>query len=117
MKGVKILAHRVLFKTSSFPNPNQWNSDFISLSAELVDFLAAQGVFLVGIDTPSVDLFEDKVLESHRAIYQHNMAILEGVVLEAVPEGVYTLVALPLKIEQADASPVRAILIENRHEL
>jgi arylformamidase len=38
------------------------------------------------------------------------MAILEGVVLDAVPEGLYELVALPLKLAAFDASPVRAVL-------
>src|SRR6185437_14424431 len=61
----KIEAPRVLFKTGSFPNPNRWNGDFNSLSSELVHFLADRGVILAGIDTPSVDPAEDKVLESH----------------------------------------------------
>lgn len=105
-----ILAERVLFKTKSFPNPYQWNSDFNSLSAELVHELAAKKVKLVGIDTPSIDLSEDKILESHTAVHKHNMAILEGIVLDHVAEGIYELIALPLKIEGADATPVRAVL-------
>ena len=67
---------------------------------------------LVGIDTPSIDLADDKILESHQAVFENDMAILEGVILDDVPVGVYTLVALPLKLRNADASPVRAILIE-----
>ena len=38
------------------------------------------------------------------------MAILEGIVLDTVPEGDYELIALPLKLMHLDASPVRAIL-------
>jgi len=106
-----ITSSRVLFHTDSFPNPEHWNSDFNALSAELVHALAEQGVELVGIDTPSIDLQEDKQLESHQAVAQHDMAILEGLVLTQVQPGEYTLCALPLKIEAADASPVRAILI------
>jgi arylformamidase len=112
LKGRQILAPRLLFKTLSFPDPYQWNSDFNSLSGPLVDFLAAQGVRLVGLDTPSIDLAEDKVLESHLRVHHHDMAILEGIVLQQVPEGLYELIALPLKIEGADATPVRAILRE-----
>ncbi|SVD36830.1 uncharacterized protein METZ01_LOCUS389684, partial [marine metagenome] len=63
------------------------------------------------IDTPSVDLFSDKDLESHNAIARHDMAVLEGVVLADVPSGTYTLIALPLNLEGADASPVRAVLV------
>jgi arylformamidase len=111
--GVKITAPRVLFKTGSFPDSDRWNGDFNSLSPELIETLAAQKVILTGIDTPSIDPADSKGLESHQAIFRANMAILEGVVLDHVPDGVYTLVALPLRIEAADASPVRAILISN----
>jgi len=109
---VEIKAPRVLFKTNSYPDHNQWNGDFNSLSSELVEFLASKDVKLIGIDTPSIDLSDDKVLQSHKAVYKNNMAILEGIVLDQVPDGFYTLVALPLKIEGADASPVRAVLLK-----
>ena len=107
----EIVAPRVLFRTGTFPNPDNWNEDFAALSGELVDWLAGHGVRLVGIDTPSVDLQEDKDLESHKRVYAHDMAILEGIVLDGVAVGTYTLSALPLKLEGADASPVRAVLI------
>lgn len=110
--GKKILAPRVLFKTSSFPNPNIWNGDFNALSQSLIQELAKAGVTLVGIDTPSVDPADDQTLESHREIYRLGLRILEGIVLEGVPEGIYTLMALPLPIVGGDASPVRALLIE-----
>jgi len=108
-----VAASRVLFKTGSFPNPDQWNNDFNSLSVELIDRLASQQVVLVGIDTPSIDPADDKILESHKAVARHDLAILEGIVLTDVPDGFYTLVALPLRLRGADASPVRAILIKN----
>lgn len=107
----KIQAPRVLFYTGSFPDPNKWNSDFCSLSPELLEHLARQKVRLVGIDTPSVDPQDSKALEAHQILYKHDFAVLEGIVLKDVPEGVYTLIALPLPIEGGDASPVRAILL------
>ncbi|MBT3583392.1 MAG: hypothetical protein HN509_00685, partial [Halobacteriovoraceae bacterium] len=107
----EINAKRVLFKTNSFPDPDSWNSDFNSLSLELVSYLADRGVTLVGIDTPSVDPSDDKELSSHLEIYRRDMAILEGIVLTHVEEGNYILNALPLKIKDADASPVRAVLL------
>ncbi len=111
-----IFSKRVLFQTRSFPNPEKWNDDFASLSPELIHFLAAKGVVLVGIDTPSIDPADDKVLESHNAIFQNDMAILEGIMLDAIGEGQYLLSALPLKLLDADASPVRAVLIEGNLE-
>lgn len=108
--GKMLMATRVLFHTGTFPDPRNWNEDFASLSAELVDWLHAKGVITVGIDTPSVDLFEDKVLEAHQALARHDMANLEGLVLDRVAEGRYELIALPLRLAGADGSPVRAVL-------
>ncbi len=108
----KITAKRLLFKTGSFPDPDHWNDDFNSLSPELIDALARRKVVLVGIDTPSIDPEDSKALESHQAVYRGDMAVLEGLILDGVPEDVYDLVALPLRLKGADASPVRAILIK-----
>ncbi len=108
-----IKAPRVLFKTGSFPNPNQWNNDFCALSVELVKKLHEQHVILIGIDTPSVDLFECKELLAHKEVHRNNMAILEGIVLQDVDPGTFVLSALPLKLKGADASPVRAILTKS----
>ncbi len=107
-----ISSERILFCTNSYPDPYEFNEDFNSLSPEVIHVLASKGVKLVGIDTPSVDPFDSKVLESHNAIGKNNMAILEGVLLKDVKPGIYTLAAIPLKLQNADASPVRAILIE-----
>jgi len=105
-----ILAPRLLLATQTFPDPNHFNQDFAALTPELVEFLHGQGVILVGVDTPSVDLFDSKDLPVHKTFLRHDMAILEGLVLHDVPEGVYELIALPLKLVGYDASPVRAIL-------
>lgn len=107
--NIEIQHKRILFKTNSF-NPFQWSSDFNALSCELISMLYEKGVILVGIDTPSIDLAEDKELACHHAIYNHRMAILEGLVLNDVKAGIYNLIALPLKLKGAEASPVRAIL-------
>ena len=101
---------RVLLSTGTFPDPDHFNRDFAALSPELVHHLADQGVTLVGIDTPSVDLCDDAELRSHNAIAKRDLAILEGIVLQHVPPGSYTLIALPLLLRDADASPVRAAL-------
>lgn len=111
----KILAPRILFKTNSFPDPDRWNEDFSALSPELIQFLKSHHVILVGIDTPSVDPATDKSLASHKAIFETDMAILEGIILEHVTPGLYQLIALPLRIEGGDASPVRAILLPEKN--
>ncbi|MHC4065528.1 MAG: cyclase family protein [Planctomycetota bacterium] len=106
----RIEAPRVLIATGTFPDPEEFNQDFAALAPELVDDLYAKGVKLIGIDTPSVDLFDSKDLPTHARFAAQDMAILEGLVLHDVPEGRYELIALPLKLVGFDASPVRAVL-------
>jgi arylformamidase len=108
--GAALAAPRVLFATGTFPDPHLFNEDFAALSPDLVDHLHEQGVRLVGVDTPSLDLFHSKDLPAHHACLRHDMAVLEGLLLAQVPEGIYELIALPLPIAGADGSPVRAIL-------
>jgi arylformamidase len=112
----EIRAARVLIATGTYPDPERFNTDFSALSPELVRRLHDQGVRLVGIDTPSVDLFDSKDLPSHQMFLRWDMAILEGLALRDVPEGLYELIALPLRLVGFDASPVRALLrsIEGR---
>lgn len=105
-----IRAPRVLLHTGTFPDPTSWNDDFASLSPELVDHLADQGVVLVGLDTPSIDPMHDRDLHSHKAVARRGLRVLEGVVLEGVEPGVWELVALPLRLRGLDGSPVRAVL-------
>jgi arylformamidase len=105
-----VQAERLLLATGTFPDPEHFNQDFAALAPELVDFLHRQAVRLVGIDTPSVDLFDSADLPAHQAFLRCDMAILEGLMLADVPPGLYELIALPLRLVGFDASPVRAIL-------
>lgn len=104
-------AKRILIRTKSFPNPEQWNSNFLALSPELIHELKQKNVCLVGIDTPSVDPADDKILETHQEIFRANIAVLEGLVLDRVYDGHYVLIAMPLRLKEAEASPVRAVLL------
>jgi arylformamidase len=105
-----VRAERVLIATGTYPDAEQFNEDFAALSPELVAALHRQGVRLIGIDTPSVDPFPSKDLPAHKMFLRCDMAILEGLVLRDVPEGLYELIALPLRLVGFDASPVRAVL-------
>jgi arylformamidase len=105
-----ITDERVLLCTGTYPDPNHFREDFAALEPRLVDQLHELGVRLIGIDTPSVDLFDSKDLPVHRRFHAHDMAILEGLVLAGVSPGRYELIALPLRLVDCDASPVRAVL-------
>ena len=100
---------RVLIRTYQ-ASPAGWDADFAAIAPATLELLHDHGVCLIGIDTPSLDPEQSKSLASHQVVRRHRMAILEGIVLDAVAEGDYELIALPLKWQGLDASPVRAVL-------
>lgn len=101
---------RVLLRTYAVAPQSHWDDAFCAVSAATIALLAQHRVVLIGIDTPSLDPQHSKTMDAHHAVRRHNMAILEGVVLDEVPAGDYELIALPLKLCGMDASPVRAVL-------
>jgi arylformamidase len=101
---------RVLLRTCQVAPQRHWDPHFAAVAPETIALLASHGVVLVGTDTASLDPQDSKTLDAHHAVRAHRMAILEGVVLDAIAAGDYELVALPLKLAGMDASPVRAIL-------
>jgi len=103
---------RVLFRTYDRFPLDAWRSDFTCINAQAVLALAAMGVRLVGLDSPSLDPQDSKTMDAHRAVLAADMRVLEGLVLDDVPPGDYELIALPLKLAGLDASPVRAVLRE-----
>lgn len=104
------LPARVLLRTVRAASQS-WTS-FTAAAPETIELLATKKVVLVGIDTPSVDPATSHDLPSHQQLLAHGLRVLENLVLDDVPEGDYELIALPLKLTRADASPVRAILRE-----
>ena len=92
--------------------PTGWDAQLSAYAPQTVSRLADAGVVLIGIDTASIDPADSKSLPSHQVIRQRGLRVLENLVLDAVPEGDYELIALPLKLMTADASPVRAVLRE-----
>ena len=103
------LPRRVLVRTCA-KAPTAWSPEFAAFAPETIAWLAGLGVKLVGIDSQSVDPADSKTLESHHLLLRHDLRVLENLVLDEVPAGDYELIALPLKLTTADASPVRAIL-------
>jgi arylformamidase len=101
---------RVLLRTWPRAPLERWVSDFRAVESATIDLLAARGVVLIGVDTPSLDPETSKTMDAHLRVRAHDMAILEGLVLDRVAPGDYELIALPLPIAGADASPVRAVL-------
>ena len=103
------LPARVLVRTYA-QAPTAWDAALAAYAPDVVARLADAGVLLIGIDTASIDPADSKTLDSHQVIRQRGLRVLENLVLDDVPEGDYELIALPLKLTTADASPVRAVL-------
>jgi arylformamidase len=109
-------AVRVLFRTRDAIDVTVFPRDFLSPTSGLARRLVQAGVRLVGSDAPSMDHVDSKTLDAHHVLVDAGVAILENLVLSEVPAGVYTLIALPLKLTEADASPVRAVLLQGSLE-
>jgi arylformamidase len=103
------LPPRVLVRTCERA-PTAWSASFTAFAPDTIAWLAQRGVRLVGIDAQSVDPADSKTLDSHQQLLAHDMRVLENLVLDEVPAGDYELIALPLKLTLACASPVRAVL-------
>lgn len=107
---------RVLFKTrnSTFWNEDatEFRQDFTYLEFAAAKYLVDHGVQVVGIDYLSIEQFGQKQHETHLALLSHGVVILEGLALAAVPEGLYELICLPMRIRsgKGDGSPARAVL-------
>ncbi len=108
------LPPRVLVRTYTTHPGDRWDPGLAAFAADTVERLADIGVVLIGIDTASIDPADSKTLPSHQVIRRRGLRVLENLVLDEVPEGDYELIALPLKLTTADASPVRAVLRRNR---
>jgi arylformamidase len=105
------LAPRLLVRSGGSTAPHDvFPAAFVYPSPALAEVLGRAGIVLYGSDTPSMDHADSKDLPGHNALLAAGVAILEGLDLRAAPDGVYELVALPLKIAGGDGSPVRAAL-------
>lgn len=101
--------HRLIIKHYAQPQLT-WNSDSQGVSSEVMEWFIGQGGKLMGIDLASFDKPDSKTLPTHHSAIQAGVVLLEGLDLSMATPGEYELVALPLKLIGADASPVRAIL-------
>jgi arylformamidase len=100
----------VLLKTGVWQDRRKFPEHWPVFDLSIASWLKDNGIHLLGVDVPSVDQETSKDMAMHQAMNREGRYILESIVLDEVPEGVYQLVALPLKIKGAEGSPVRAVL-------
>jgi arylformamidase len=103
---------RVLVRTYRRAPQDHWDPAFAAIDPAAIDAVAARGIVLIGVDTPSLDPQDSKTMDAHHAVRRHRLSILEGLVLDAIEPGDYELIALPLALAELDAAPVRAVLRE-----
>jgi arylformamidase len=111
-QALENLPPRLLVRTCRRFPLTQFDDQLTAFDPDTLAQLADLGVQLVGIDSASIDPADSKTLPSHQVIRQRGLRVLENLFLDDVPEGDYELIALPLKLMTADASPVRAVLRE-----
>lgn len=108
--GARALTPRVLLRFYETAPQDRWDAGFPAVAAGAIHWLADRGALLIGVDTPSLDPQDSKLMDAHQAVCVRNMRILEGLILDEVAEGDYELIAPPLKLKGLDAAPVRAVL-------
>lgn len=108
--GVAVL-FRTINSTAGRFTGTAFPEDFATLTPGLAQELAHRGVGLVGLDALSVEPLSNPAYPVHHILLGAGILILEGIVLDAVPAGHSTLLCLPLSMPEAEASPVRAVLL------
>lgn len=105
----------ILFKTGNSTSgrciSGEFSEDFVHISAEAAAACVEMKAGLVGLDYVTIEKFGDDTFPAHRKLLGGGILVLEGIDLESVPPGRYTLICLPLKMSGCEASPVRAILM------
>jgi arylformamidase len=103
---------RVLLKTRNSHQPARQSltPDFAALQPAAADYLCEQGVALVGIDGPSIDVGSSRDFPCHKRLLGTDILVLENLVLRGVLPGIYGLIAVPLNVIGADGCPIRALL-------
>ena len=104
---------RILFKTSNSQRGFEtFYTDYVYLDGDLADYLAQKEIQLCGIDYFSIKQKGGMDNRPHTSLLKAGIPIIEGINLSAVQEGMYTLIAFPLKLNGLDGSPARIVLVK-----
>jgi arylformamidase len=102
---------RILLKTA-FSSCTTFREDYPSLTHDAAHYLIKNGVQCIGIDSFSIEAFVcDGAV--HRELLGNDCIIIELLDLSTVKEGIYSMVALPLRLTGLDGSPARVILLQD----
>ena len=82
-----------------------------TVTIEAAEVFAAGGIKLLGNEGQTVGP-ENAPMQVHLILLRREIALLEGIVLQGIPEGQYFLSAAPLNLGGADGAPCRTYLIQ-----
>jgi arylformamidase len=99
---------RLIIKTD-YSAVTEFDPAYAYLSSDAADLVAASGIRVIGIDTPSIEEYQGTG-DVHRRILGAGIPVIEYLDLSAVSEGDYYMIALPLKITDGDGAPARIIV-------
>ncbi len=111
-----LLPHRVqageflLLRTRNSED-GTFQPDFIYLKKDGAEYLAKAGVKGVGIDALGIER-DQHGHETHLTLMGNGIVIIEGLALQGVKAGNYVMLALPLRIKDADGAPARVVLLD-----
>lgn len=104
----------VILKTGyeKYWGSKEYFNNYPSLTEDAAKWLCDFNLKGIGIDAISIDKFDSIDFEIHNIILSRGKLIIENLTnLDSVNREEFTLVATPLKIEDGDGSPVRAVAI------
>lgn len=102
----------IIFKTnwSKYWNTDKYLGNYPVISDEVVDFIITSKKKGIAFDTISVDPIDASVLAKHHKILKNNILIFENLTnLDLIDSDTFVFCALPLKFENSDGAPIRAI--------
>lgn len=94
-----------------------FHKQYVSIGRSGAEYLVKKKIRCIGVDYVGVEWFYSKDGIIHHMLLEHEIGILEGLLLDDVPVGDYFLCALPLRIVGSDGSPVRAVLMKFADEV
>lgn len=101
----------ILLKTHN-SYETEFNPDFIYLMKDAAVYLADTEIRGVGIDALGIERSQPGH-ETHLSLMEKDVLILEGLMLKDIEEGSYFMIALPIKIRDAEGAPARVILLDD----
>ena len=106
---------RLLLRTANSEqwglSPRRFTPDYVALRPDAARWVVDRRIALLGVDYLSVDLSDAPDLPAHRILLSEGVVVLEGIDLRRVSPGRYRLICLPLRLQDSDGAPARAILV------